>query len=78
MTLSIAIKDGTDRTRHRLERITRANIRRGHPRVRVYETHRDQHQLVNERDIILSTDGLPINGAGVLYRRRLVAPAFGD
>lgn len=63
---------------HRLERITRANIRRGHPLVRVYETYRDQQQLVNEQDIILTTDGLPINGAGVLYRRQLVAPTFGD
>lgn len=61
---------------HRLEKITRKHIRAGGPRVRVFETFRDQRQKKNERDIILSTDGLPIDGAGILYRVRQVSPEF--
>ena len=63
---------------HRLEDVTREHVKAGGPRVRVFETFRDQKQQENERDIILTTDGLPINGAGILYRVRQVVPEFGD
>ena len=63
---------------HRLENVTRNHIMAGGPRVRVFETYRNQRQQVNERDIILQTDGLPINGAGILYRVQQVAPALRD
>ena len=63
---------------HRLEDETRDHIKAGGPRVRVFETFRDQNQQENKRDIILTTDGLPINGAGILYRVRQVAPEVGD
>ncbi|GMR07217.1 MAG: hypothetical protein BMS9Abin26_0219 [Gammaproteobacteria bacterium] len=62
---------------HRLEDDTRDRIKAGGPRVRVFETFRDQKQQENKRDIILTTDGQPINGAGILYRVRQVAPEFG-
>jgi competence protein ComEC len=61
---------------HRLEDITRNHISSGGPRVRVFETYRDQKKQANERDIILQTDGLPFNGAGILYRVWQVAPAL--
>jgi competence protein ComEC len=72
----IAIASTGDDGGHRLEDETRDHILAGGPRVRVFETYRDQKQNVNERDIIIETDGLPIVGKGILYRVRQVAPAL--
>lgn len=59
---------------HRLEAVTRNRIAaRG---ARVFETHRNGNGQVDPRDLVVETDGLPINGGGILYRVRRVAPAF--
>ena len=72
----IAIASTARGSGHRLENVTRKHIMAGGPRVRIFETYRNQRQQVNEKDIILQTDGLPINGAGILYKVQQVAPAL--
>lgn len=59
---------------HRLENDTRHRITaRG---ARIFETYKNENGQVNERDLLIETDGLPINGGGILYRVRRVPREF--
>lgn len=70
----IAIASTGHGERHRLEDVTRNHITaRG---TRVFETYRNQNGEVSEHDIVIETDGLPIDGGGILYRVRRFSPAF--
>lgn len=61
---------------HRLEDVTRNHITaRG---TRIFETYKDENGQVDARDLLIETDGLPVNGGGILYRVRRVPQEFAD
>ena len=72
----IAIASTGSGSKHRLEAVTRRHITaRG---TRIFETHKDENGQVDARDLLIETDGLPINGGGILYRVERVPQEFAD
>ncbi len=55
---------------------TRKTINDHGDQIRIFETARASNGKLSPRDVVLETDGKPINGNGILYRARRLSAKF--
>ena len=61
---------------HDLDPKTRATINNQSNKIRIFETARANNGKQSARDMVLNTDGKSIEGSGILYHARRLAPKF--
>lgn len=72
----IAIASTGKGKRHDLDPKTRKTINRQSGQIRIFETARANNGQLSPRDVVLETDGKPIDGNGILYQARRLARKF--
>ena len=72
----IAIASTAKHKGHDLDPKTRETIKNQNKKIRIFETARTNSGKLSAGDVVLDTDGKPINGKGILYHVRRLVPKF--